>query len=146
MESSVSNFSGNNNIAELGAEAVWDNFTTFCKLSSIEVTAVELDVRTATVSTNMMFFTRILRQRKDILVITMSRNQFAAQLPRSSKGTLVKSDAVTSMMLSEQTDRRRAPNMRRERMSQNPWNFKKMRVITRLNCWLPDRMSGERGF
>ena len=34
MESSVSNFSGNDNmIAELGAEAVWENFATCCKLS-----------------------------------------------------------------------------------------------------------------
>ena len=78
MESSVSNFSGNDNIAELGAEAVWENFATCCKLLSIEITAMQLDVRTATVSTNMMFFTGTLRQGQDILVVTMTSNQFGA--------------------------------------------------------------------
>ena len=37
-----------------------------------------LDVRMATVSTNMMFFSGTLRQREDIMVITLSRNPFAA--------------------------------------------------------------------
>ena len=40
MESSVSNFSGNDYVAELGAEAVWENFATCCKLPSIEITAM----------------------------------------------------------------------------------------------------------
>ena len=57
MESSVSNFSGNDHFAKLGAEAGWENFATCCKLLSIEITAIQMDVRTATVSTNMMFFT-----------------------------------------------------------------------------------------
>ena len=41
-------YSGNNITAELGAEAVWENFALWCKLSSIEISAMELDVRSAT--------------------------------------------------------------------------------------------------
>ena len=65
-------------LQSLEQRAGWENFALSCNLSSIEVTAKELDVRTATVSTNMMLFTGTLRQREDVMVITMSRNQFAA--------------------------------------------------------------------
>ena len=64
MESSVSNFSGNDNIAELGAEAGWENLATCCKLSSIEITAMELDVGTATVSTKKEVLHRNTPPRK----------------------------------------------------------------------------------
>ena len=40
MESSVSNFSGNDNFAVLGAEAGCENFVTCCKLSSTEIFAI----------------------------------------------------------------------------------------------------------
>ena len=40
MESSVSNFPGSDNIAQLGAEAVWKNFATCCTLSSTEILAI----------------------------------------------------------------------------------------------------------
>ena len=40
MESSVSYFSGDDDITELGAEAGWENFATCCELSSIEITAM----------------------------------------------------------------------------------------------------------
>ena len=63
-----------------------------------------------------MFITRILRQRLDVLVITMAGNQFGAQLPRGSKGTMIKNDAVTSMMLFEQSKFvTNAPKIRRGR-------------------------------
>ena len=50
----------------------------------------------------MMFITGILRQRQDVLVITMTGNQYGAQLPLGSKGTMIKNDAVASIMLFEQ--------------------------------------------
>ena len=91
MESSVSKFPGNDNVGE--------NFATCCKLSSTVIFSIMLDVRTATESTNTMFIIGILRQRQDVLVITMAGNQFGAQLPQGSKGTMIKNDAVSSMML-----------------------------------------------
>ena len=112
MESSVSNFSGDDSIAELGAEAGWEDFATCCKLSSTEIFAMQLHVRTAAESTNMM----------------MTGNQFGAQLPRGPKGTLIKNDAVTLMTLFKRANRTCAPNMRRERMSQNPWNLAFLRI------------------
>ena len=123
MESSVSNFPGSDNIAQHGAEAVWENFATCCKLSSTEIFAMLLNVRTATESTNMMFIARTLRQRQCVLEITLAGHQFGAQLPRGPKGTLIKNDAVTSMMLFKRANWTCAPNMRREKMSQNPWNL-----------------------
>ena len=62
VESSVSNFPENDNIAQLGAEAGWKNLASCCKLTSTEIFAIQLDVRTATESTNMMFITGIFRQ------------------------------------------------------------------------------------
>ena len=123
MESSVSNFPGSDDIAQLGAEAEWENFATCCKLWSTEIFAKELDVSTATESTNMMFITGIFRKGQYVLVITMTRNQLGAQLPRGPKGTLIKNDDVTSMMLFKRANRTCAPNMRRERVSQNRWNL-----------------------
>ena len=90
------------------------------KLPSTEIFAIKLNV---TDSTNMMFITGILSQRQDVLVIKMTRNQFGAGLPRGSKSTMIKNGAVTSMMLFKTAKRTNAPNMRRERMSQNPWNL-----------------------
>ena len=55
-----------------------ENFVSCCKLSFIEITVMQLEVRMTTVSTNMMFFTGIHRQGKDIMIIIMSNNQFAA--------------------------------------------------------------------
>ena len=69
------------------------------KLSSTVIFSIKLDVRTATERTNTMFIIGILRQRQDVLVITMAGNQFGAQLPQGSKGTMIKNDAVSSMML-----------------------------------------------
>ena len=37
---SVSNFPGNDNITEHGAEAMWENFAACCKLSSTEIFAI----------------------------------------------------------------------------------------------------------
>ena len=105
MESSVSNSSENNNIAELGAEEGVGVPCNVFLLSSIEITALELDVRTATVSTNMMFFTGTPRQGEDIMGIRVSSNQFASWPPRCFKDTLVKDDAVTVMMSFEQANR-----------------------------------------
>ena len=96
MESSVSKFHGNDNIGE--------NLATCCKLSSTEIFSIRLDVGTATEYTNTMFIIGILRQRQDVLVITMAGNQFGAQLPQGSKGTMIKNDAVTSIMLFEQAN------------------------------------------
>ena len=97
---------------------MWEDFVTCCKLSSTEIFAKKLSVRTATVSTNMTFITRILRKGQRILEITVAGDQFGAQLPRSPKGTLIKNDAVTSIMFFTSANRTHAPNMRRERMSQ----------------------------
>ena len=119
MESSVSNFPENDNIAERGAEAGRENFATCCKLSSTEI----LRRIVGSESTNMMSVTGILSQLQDVLVITMTGNQFGAQLPQGSKGTMIKNDAVTSMMLFKRASRTNAPNMRRERVSQNPWKL-----------------------
>ena len=107
-----------------------ENFAACCKLSSTEIFAKELDVRTATASTNMMFITGILRQRQDVLVITMTGNQFGAQLPRGSKGTMIKNDAVTSMMMFKRANR----TMRRERMSQNPWDLAFVQILDQRKC------------
>ena len=64
---------------------MWEDFATCCKLSSTEIFAIQLNVRTATESTIMMFITGILRQGQYVLEITMARNQFGAQLPRGPK-------------------------------------------------------------
>ena len=115
---------------------MWEKFGSYCKCPPVEVVAMLLNVRTATGSTNMMFFTTVLRQSQDVMVITMASNQFRAQLPRGSEGTLVNNGAVSPKMLLEQSNRCCAPNVRRKRMDQDPWNGKfcnsLMTAITRL--------------
>ena len=103
----------------------WEKFGSHCKRPPVEVVAMLLNVRTATGSTYMMFFTSVLRQSQDVLVITMASNQFRAQLPRGSEGTLVNNGAVSPTMLLEQSNRCCTPNVRRKRMDQNPleWKF-----------------------
>ena len=68
----MSNFSGD--VAELGAEVEWEKFGSCCKLPPAEVAAMLLNFRTATESTNIMFFTGVVRPGQ--ACITMDSNQF----------------------------------------------------------------------
>ena len=111
-------------LQSLEQRPVWEKFGSYCKRPPVEIVATLLNVRTATESTNMMFFTSAIRQSQNVLVITMASNQFCAQLPRGSEGTLVNNGVVSPMMLLEQSNRCCAPNVRRKRMDQDPWNGK----------------------
>ena len=77
-------------------------------------------MRTATESTNTMFITGILSQKQDVLVITMTGNQFGAQFSTGFQRHTDQQWRCDTMMLFKRAKRTNAPNMGRDAFAQLP--------------------------
>ena len=133
MESSVSNLPESDDIAELGAEAGWEDFAACCNLSSTGIFAIELKVRTATEGTNMMFITGILRLGQDVLEITMACNQ---KWCAASTGSQKHNDAVQERKL-DLCARHETREDDSKSMESRVFVDHRIRVSKRLRCRLP---------